>query len=80
MSADHVAVGSSDGTVTLLRLTRDVVPHYKESSGWTLNMVAQWKHVHGSRYIQDSRAVVPNYCSGDHKCFPSNLEMLPPKV
>ena len=54
MSADHVAVGSSDGTVTLLRLTRDVMPHYKETSGWTFNKVAQWKNIHGSRYTQPS--------------------------
>jgi hypothetical protein len=50
MNADHVAVGSSDGSVTLLRLTRDVTPHYKESSGWTLNKVAHWKNIHGTRY------------------------------
>ena len=61
MNADHVAVGSSDGTVTLLRLARDVMPHYKETSGWTFNKVAQWKNIHGSRYAQ------PSIYSGDLK-------------
>jgi hypothetical protein len=42
-----VAVASSNGRVTLLRLGRDVVPHYDDAAGWKLGQVCQW-NVHGS--------------------------------
>jgi hypothetical protein len=41
---DHVVAASSDGCVTVLRLARDVVPHYKETTGWSVNKVCQWKN------------------------------------
>ena len=45
LTSEVFAVASSDGTVTVLKIDRDSISRFENSTGYKLNVVAKWSQL-----------------------------------